>query len=153
MSWNGWQPKASCTSRIFSDKKKVSFDIILFAEAIHCAGLPKWYGQKKPNQKWCLSGGWWWSKWWQLKYLFIFTPMIREMIHFHYCNIFRMGWNHQLVMNFVQKEGGFHEGNPANISLGEDSSKCFRYLKVFKVNHSQKVIFWSATPFFQPEDI
>ena len=29
---------------------------------------------------------------------FLFSPLPGEMIQFDYCNIFQMGWNHQLVM-------------------------------------------------------
>ena len=62
-----------------------------------------------------------------------------------------MGWNHQLVMIFVQEEGGFHEGNPANISLGWGFLHVFGILKALGQPFS-KGDFRSATP-LEPEHI
>jgi len=38
-------------------------------------------------------------RWWQLKYIFMFTPNLVEMIQFDFRIFFYMGWfNHQLEM-------------------------------------------------------
>ena len=42
----------------------------------------------------------WWSRWWQLKYFFMFTLNLGEMIQFD-DRIFQMGWNHQQVIVFL----------------------------------------------------
>ena len=38
------------------------------------------------------------TRWWQLKYILIFTPKIGEMIQFDE-HIFQLGWNHRLEYN------------------------------------------------------
>ena len=66
-----------------------------------------WRGHRRREKKtvgestYILAGG--------FKY-FLFSPLPVEMIQFDYCNIFQMGWNHQLVFH-DQNSSGFGQNN------------------------------------------